>query len=266
MKDRKFAILCWNDLDIDVLATALPAGSKIHLFFKHGAKGLQKTYTNIDVTELSEDINTEPKARNFIAAYYKTDPLHASTTSFLHVLYDATKILKDPSDFIAQIEVMMQKLDYPVWFSTCTDPCNYVYMKYNPRLQIVLDNPETKAIGIGSSLLYTSHSNTHWIIYDMEHAQEQLLKFDEDFTIPMFWIIEFLARRRNTKAQGQLFYMNQYLTIDSELGTFEPIALDNHFSEKTMKEEDLKFKEKKVAFAPDNNIDVVLEETYSKLK
>ena len=33
-----------------------------------------------------------------------------------------------------------------------------------------------------------------------------------------------------------------------------------------MKEEDLKFKEKKVAFAPDNNIDVVLEETYSKLK
>ena len=82
----------------------------------------------------------------------------------------------------------------------------------------------------------------------------------------MFWIIEFLARRRNTKSQGQLFYMNQYLTIDSELGTFEQIAIDNNLSEKTMKEEDAKFKKKKIDFAPDNNIDIILEETYSKLK
>lgn len=99
----------------------------------------------------------------------------------------------------------------------------------------------------------------------MDKVQDQLLKFDEDFTIPMFWIIEFLARRRNTKKQGQLFYMNQYLAIQEEYGTFEPINVDNDFSQKTMQEEDAKFKAKNINFAPDNNIDVVLEETYQMI-
>lgn len=135
MKERKFAILCWNKALVasaKEIVQQLPSGSKVHLFYKHGLEEL--SLPNVDMTVLAEDIDTEPKARNFINAYYKTDPLHADTTSFLHVILDATKILKDPTPFIEQIEKTMAFADYNVWFSTCTDGCNYVYRKYNPRL------------------------------------------------------------------------------------------------------------------------------------
>lgn len=266
MKDRKFAILCWNDgfeASAIELAQKLPIGSRVHFFCKHGLK--QCSLPNSDSTFLAEDIDTEPKARNFINAYYKTDPLHSDSTSFLHVILDATALLKDPSAFIEQIEKTMAAADYNVWFSTCTDSCNYVYHKYNPRLQINLDTPAAQALCIGEHLNYTSHSNTHWIVYDMDKVQDQLLRFDEDFTIPMFWIIEFLARRRSTKKQGQLFYMNQYLSVQEELGTFKQLNVDNNISQKTMQEEDTKFKAKCINFAPDNNIDMVLEETCQML-
>jgi len=44
--------------------------------------------------------------------------------------------------------------------------------------------------------------------------------FSEDFTVAMYYIVELLARRRRLKKPDQPFFMNQYLTVDSEDGVF----------------------------------------------
>jgi hypothetical protein len=110
------------------------------------------------------------------------------------------EIIKDPSLFIADLENMMAALDYTVWFSTATDGCNYVYQKYNPRIRVFCDRPECERLRLRGELDFTSHSNTQWVAYDMSKtAGTDLMRFDDRFTVAMFFIIEFLARRRNTK-------------------------------------------------------------------
>lgn len=50
----------------------------------------------------------------------------------------------------------------------------------------------------------TSHSNTAWMAYDMAALakQKEIEYFDEQFDIPMFYIVELLARRREHKLPG----------------------------------------------------------------
>lgn len=124
------------------------------------------------------------------------------------MLEDSTELLKIPTGFICDIEHTMDVLDYHVWFSTVCDNCNYLYAKYNPRLAVVMDKVEYLPLGLGNKLLFTSHSNTQWIVYDFAKVPDDLLKFDEDFTIAMYYIIEYLARRRNTKAKNSVYFMN----------------------------------------------------------
>lgn len=79
----------------------------------------------------------------------------------------------------------------------------------------------------------------------------------------MYEIIEYLARRRATKREGQLYYMNYYLSIVDEVGVYEALNIEGpSIDPKTMQEEDAVFKDMKVDFAPDNNIDIVLEAFY----
>lgn len=153
--------------------------------------------------EIPAGLDSEPKIRNWVNAQYE------SFDGFLHVLSDSAEVTADPSAFVSDLERMMDMLDYPVWFSTCTDGCNYVYSKYNPRMRVRCDRAECAAMGLPQELCFTSHANTQWIVYDVPAlAGTSLLRFDESFTVPMFFIIEFLARRRNTKPAGSLFYMN----------------------------------------------------------
>jgi hypothetical protein len=83
----------------------------------------------------------------------------------------------------------------------------------------------------------------------------------------MYIIIEFLARRRNTKTDNQLFYMNQYFTVESEYQAFKEISShkDNSIDANKMKEEDQIFKSRNIIFNPDNNIDKMLEDLYNVL-
>lgn len=223
-------------------------------------KNNSKTCQNI-VWPAECDNNT--KIRNWINSYFKSNNFLGT----LHVLEDSTKILKNPFTFLNDIENMMNVLDYDVWFSTVCDACNFIYSKYNPRLSIVLDRAEMFKLNLGKQLFYTSHSNTQWVAYNFAKVPDDLLKFNEDFSIAMFYIIEFLARRRNTKKENQLYFMNQYLTVESEYGTFkhEDNSVKQDLQE-TIKTEDAKFKELNINFAPDNNIDIVLETTYKKIK
>lgn len=38
----------------------------------------------------------------------------------------------------------MAALDYSIHFSTVTDPCNYIFKKFNPRLTIDIDDEDAK--------------------------------------------------------------------------------------------------------------------------
>ena len=93
-------------------------------------------------------------------------------------------------------------------------------------------------------------------------------KYDEKFSIAMFFIIEYLARRKATKAASQLYLMNQYLSISTEVGTYHTIdiGVNQQLDPNTMKLEDAVFKSMNVDYAPDNNIDQVLDMFYAKLK
>jgi hypothetical protein len=150
------------------------------------------------------ECDTVPKIRNWINAHFKQQEF----SGMLHVLEDTTCILKDPKQFMDDIENAMDILDYDVWLSTSCDPCNFVYRKYNPRLDIVLDRAELFKLGLGTRILFTSHSNLQWVVYNFAKAPDSLLHLDEQFTVPMYYIIEFLARRRNTKQDGQSYFMN----------------------------------------------------------
>ena len=82
----------------------------------------------------------------------------------------------------------------------------------------------------------------------------------------MFFIIEYLARRKSTKQPGQIYYMNQYLNVPSEKGAYHiNKSTSKNIDEKIMQEEDAAFKAMKINYASDNNIDLILEETYALL-
>ena len=83
----------------------------------------------------------------------------------------------------------------------------------------------------------------------------------------MFYIIEYLARRKSTKVKGSLYFMNQYLSIFDEIGTFHVVPIEkSSLDPNKIQEEDAIFKSMNIDYAPDNNIDVILDSFYSKIK
>lgn len=98
-------------------------------------------------------------------------------------------------------------LDYSIYFSTATDPCNYVFSKFCPRLVVHIDEPSIQnSLKLPDVLSFTSHSNTAWTIYDYS-ATSEMQKYDERFSIAMFMIIEYLARRKHSNNKS-LYFMN----------------------------------------------------------
>lgn len=216
---------------------------------------------------IPDTCDTLAKARNFINEWFKKE----NFGGFLHVVEDGLELKSTLALFVNSIEKMMDVLDYDVWFNTVCDPCNYVYSKFNPRISVAIDREETKPLGLSSKIMFTSHSNTAWVCYNFSKASDDLLKFNEQFDIPMFMIIEYLARRRNTKSAGQLYFMNMYATIPEEVGAFKTSSNARGEDEmptppEKMAAEDKIFRELGVNFAPDNNIDEVLEALWAKLK
>jgi len=219
----------------------------------------------VENVKLPADLNTEPKIRNWINRRFET----SGFSGFLHVVSDTVEVLKTPTDFVVDIERMMSVMDYSVWFNTACDPLNYAYAKYTPSLTVDIDEDNvSKATGIRGKIHIASHSNTQWIIYDFSClAGSDLLRFDEDFSIPMFYIVELLSRRRNTARKDQLYFMNQYLTVGSEPGTFRNLrnVVPPKDSESDMKRENEIWQSKKINFRPDYNVDTFLEKIWEKL-
>lgn len=221
----------------------------------------------------TEKVPKDKASNDFIAKNFIISKFEESYGSgFLHIIEDAVKIEKDPNDFILAIERVMDVFDYDSWFSTVTDRCNYVFNKFNPRLEFILDDPEdpvSNKLGIPKNLMFTSHANTFWTIYHRRNSSHSIQRYSECFSISMFAIIEYLARRKASRSGNQPYFMNQYLSIREEIGTFS--FIDMHQQSKAnekeiMQKEDALFKSMNVNFAPDNNIDIVLETVYQKIQ
>lgn len=177
------------------------------------------------------------------------------------------QIDKDISMYVDKLEKTMVALDYNVHLATVTDPCNYIFSKYCPRLTIDIDDEDIKSrLSLPDKLSFTSHSNTACVVFNFNAFKESSVpKFDEQFTVDMFTIIEFLARRKANRKDSQLYFMNQYLAISDEIGAFSTMKLDRNIDQETMKKEDALFKSMNINYAPDNNIDNVLDTLYVKL-
>lgn len=152
---------------------------------------------NVDIIDMPDDCDNSAKMKNFILDYAKKNVV----CTFFH-LVEANICIDDGIDkFIAEVEHTMDVLDYSIYFSTSTDKCNYVYSKMNPRISIDLDDDDCKKLGLPEKICFTSHSNTVWISYDFSRLPD-VPKFDERFSIMMYVIIEYLARRRSSKDES----------------------------------------------------------------
>lgn len=260
MNNRKLVIVHWNEnSNIQKLVESFPSNLDITIFQKHGLNAIATTHS---VVVMPENINTSVKSKNYIIQQYKTE----NFSGYLHIIEDVIELLKDPTEFISDIENTMNILDIHSYLGTVTDACNRIYSKYNPRLRLINDKPEWQKFNI-KEFVFCSHSNTNWMIFNLEKCDINEITFNEMFTIDMFWIIEYLARRRNSHPET-LYFMNQYLTCSTEHGVYQldktiDIAVQ-HDTEK-MKEEDQLFKSLNINYQPDNNIDELLERLAIKL-
>ena len=85
----------------------------------------------------SDLAESEPKFRNYVNRYFKD----CNFKGFLHVVSDSIELLDGMHKYANEIEHVMDLLDYNVHFATVTDPCNYVYSKYSPRVVLGIDTP-----------------------------------------------------------------------------------------------------------------------------
>ena len=75
----------------------------------------------------------------------------------------------------------------------------------------------------------------------------------------------FLAKRKAEKKDGQLYYMNQYLSVSDEVGAIRRNGEDRPVDQKALAEESKVFNDLKLDTAPDNNIDEILERLYNMI-
>lgn len=268
MSRRIFAIDYQDHSNIDVVTTLVAKLNEFKCADEIFVFAFDKTKIpddiNAKVIEFDNDVDNRSKCKNFITAYFKK----LGYDGFLHVLEDCVELKTDPTEYLSQQEHCMDVLDYDVYFSTTSDGCNYVYSKFNPRVSISIDSPIFSGLNLPPKISFTSHSNTVWVTYNYAKIADDLLKFNEQFDIPMYYIIEFLSRRRNTKPNGSLYLMNQYLSIPSEIGVFSMASPKNSKqpSQQEMQKEDVIFKNMNLNFVPDNNIDQLLVDVINKLK
>lgn len=259
--NRKIAIICWNENnDISNCILSQLKDVDVDLFVKDGV--VMSDIEHSTVVSMPFSVDNVAKSKNFVLSYYKSKGFNG----YVHMLEDSIKILKDPMTFVQEVEKMMELLDINSYLGTVTDVCNYVYGKYNPRISVMLDKPEYSVFGL-KTLNFCSHSNTQWMVFNLAKADADELYFNETFEIAMFWIIEYLARRRNKHAES-MYFMNQYVTVESERGLYQNRIMnqsDKADDPEKMKNENAKFVDMKVSYAPDNDVDVILERLYQKL-
>jgi len=215
----------------------------------------------LEVVNVPAEKSAPAKLKNFIIDWAEE---HIKK-GFLHIVENEIEVLKDPEKYITSLERTMEVLDYRSRFSVVTDPCNYVFNKYNPRVQIDFDddNDAAKKLGLPDSISFTSHANTAWLTFIIDTEVERVQRFNESFTVMMYVIIEYLAKRKAQKKDAQMYYMNQYLSVCDEAGAIKRHGEDKPVDQKALSEESEVFNALKLDTTPDNNIDAILERLYN---
>jgi hypothetical protein len=265
---RTFVILNVNDgVDIcENIIKKLPNNSNILVYARESLKNTDFVNTfnsftgnsNIRLRFYDDDIRfKQSNLRNFVSKQL----LDEKITGFVHIIEDIVQIYNDSEIFLDKIEQMMQILKLKSWFNTSCDQCNFVYSKYNPRLYIAIDDERMKKV-YDKTIAWCSNANTLWTIWNYDMCTFEDLRFEEKFQFSMYLIIEFLARRRNTKKNGELYYMNYYPSIPEELNVFKCMDVKNgkQFTNDEINNEGKIFKEMGIDNHADTDINVLMED------
>lgn len=233
----------------------LNEGDSIIVFTK-----FDKNLENVITVKIPADITKRSAIKNFASKYIKEI---MNQHGMLYVFEDQLVLDEEKfNKFLPSIEEMMAKLCFPIWFNTFGDPCNYVFEKYDPRVMIEIDDDKYSKI-YKKIINICSHANTLLIAYDLDHVTLDEMIFDERFSIEMFFIIKFLADRRNA---GKSLY-NMYPSVKEEVGIFKVEDVENEkLTEADFKKEDELFRSLKVDIHPDNVIDLALDFIVKRLK
>jgi hypothetical protein len=265
---RTFVILNVND-DVDIcenIIKKLPDNSNILVYARESLKNTDFVNTfnsfngtsNISLRFYDDDIRfKQSNLRNFVSKQLIDEKI----TGFVHIIEDIVQIYNDSENFLDKIEQMMQVLNLKSWFNTSCDQCNFVYSKYNPRLYIAIDDERMKKV-YDKTIAWCSNANTLWTIWNYDMCTFEDLRFEEKFQFSMYLIIEFLARRRNTKKNGELYYMNYYPSIPEELNVFKCMDVKNgkQFTNDEINNEGKIFKEMGIDNHADTDINVLMED------
>ena len=107
------------------------------VFDEQQIQGLKYKYVSVPYGKKDEI----PKIKNFILSYVEQQVFEQHMfDGFLHIIEDNVVLDRDPSTYIENLEHTMSVLDYGIYFSTVTDPCNYVFNKFSPRLTLTIDD------------------------------------------------------------------------------------------------------------------------------
>lgn len=271
MNNRKIAIINYKQNRFPIVFNMIgkldssKITDEVYLFSTHiKPEDMVSQPENIKIIPIQVEKCSRSQIKNKVIRYFKEE---LKFDGFIYIFEDNIEITRDLNDFTEKLENAMTVLSYPIWYSTYTDECNYVLTKYNPRLSIVMDNTDCQKIK-SKVLYFTSHANTRLIVIDLKNCPEDVLYFNESFSVPMFYIIESLARHRKLFNENSLYLMNQYLTVDAEYGLFKYITIEapEQFTNETIQAEDKIFKQLGLNIQPDNNIDIVLQRLYNILK
>lgn len=250
MQQYKIAILNTTSDDVQKLIASLKCdNTDVVVYSTKNAKD-----------SISLEGSTFPQQINFIL---KQEKNLSNRPRFLFVVQDCVIVKNCISGFMSQLLQMMKCLKMSSWLNTACDAMNYVYQKYSPRLQIDFGDDDAKKIG-SKTLLFTSHSNTYMMCFDLDSDIEKL-KFNEELSTPMYYTIEFLARRKKNDAFA---FMNMYPTVMNEQNVFTldaKIANADKLNAELIKQDDEKFKTMNIDYSADNNIEQLEQKLYDIL-
>lgn len=258
---RTYAIINYYSEERDIFKNILDklqrnSDNTYYVFFKKIPTIDISPYTDVKFVKIDSSIvESRSAVKNFVLKYF----LENSIKGYVHVIEDSVEIIGDyftQDTFNSEIEKFMETFNLDVWLNTTTDECNYVFEKFNPRFIIKMDDTEYAA-KYSNDIIWTSHSNTSYMIYNFDKIIFDEIKFDERFNIPMFYILEFLSRRRSQN-KG---FMNMYPTICFEKNVFkkQKKLFVNQTAFKKFKEEESLFKSLNLNMQATMNVDEIFE-------
>jgi hypothetical protein len=106
-----------------------------------------------------------------------------------------------------------------------------------------------------------------WSVFDLNNITLDKMLLNENFEVPMYYIIEYFAKRRADKDDIGFPFMNLYPTVEEEFATkwITIIKTNTGFSQEAMNKDGKVFAELNLDTSPSLNGDDALEYVYKRL-